>query len=298
MKPARLFQQYIWLVNTLRQKGKLTLKEINDLWVNNKVIGGSPLSRTSFYRHKEAILNMMGIIIECEKNTNKYFIANPEELDDDSIGRWMLSTLTVNAALSDCAGIKNRILLENAPSGEEFLEPIINAIKTDHRLKMGYKKFNYEGYVKIVCPYAVKRFQQRWYLLALNDEEKMRIYAIDDRTTMMEMTDQTFEMPEDFLPEEYFAEYFGVLTLDIPMAHVVVRAYDFTPNYLRTLPLHHSQRELESGDHYTDFSFDIRPTDDFLGKLFSYRDGIEILEPSDLREKMKQLIAKTLKRYF
>ena len=297
MKPARLFQQYIWLVNTLRQKGKLTLKEINDLWVDNKVIGGSPLSRTSFYRHKEAILNMMGIIIECEKKTNKYYISNPEELDDDAIGRWMLSTLTVNNALSDCAGIKNRILLEKAPSGEEFLEPIINAIKTDHRLKMGYQKFNSEGYVKVICPYALKRFQQRWYLLALNDEDQMRIYAIDDRTTMMEMTGQTFEMPEDFSPEEYFAEYFGVLTLDIPMAHVVVRAYDWTPNYLRTLPLHHSQRELKSGDHYTDFSFDIRPTDDFLGKLFSYRDGIEILEPSDLREKMKQLITQTLKRY-
>ena len=53
-------------------------------------------------------------------------------------------------------------------------------------------------------------------------------------------------------------------------------------NYLRTLPLHHSQRELESGDHYTDFSFDIRPTDDLLGKLFSYRDSIEVLEPADL----------------
>ena len=52
-------------------------------------------------------------------------------------------------------------------------------------------------------------------------------------------------------------------------------------NYLSTLPLHHSQRELDSGDHYSDFSFDIRPTDDFLGKLFSYRDGIEILEPAD-----------------
>ncbi|MBR4191955.1 MAG: WYL domain-containing protein [Prevotella sp.] len=53
-------------------------------------------------------------------------------------------------------------------------------------------------------------------------------------------------------------------------------------NYLRTLPLHHSQRELESGDHYTDFSFDIRPTDDLLDKLFSYRDSIEVLEPADL----------------
>ena len=297
MKPARLFQQYIWLVNTLRQKGKLTLKEINDLWVNNKVIGGSPLSRTSFYRHKEAILNMMGIIIECEKNTNKYFISNPEELDDDSIGRWMLSTLTVNNALSDCAGIKNRILLENAPSGEEFLEPVINAIKTDHRLKMGYRKFNSEGYVKVICPYALKRFQQRWYLLALNDEEKMRIYAIDDRTMMMEMTDQTFEMPEDFSPEEYFAEYFGVLTDGTPLAHIVIRAYGKMASYLHTLPLHDSQKELERTDEYTDYSLDLRPTADFVGELLSYDEGVEVLEPADLRLKIREKLRRMLNRY-
>ena len=32
------------------------------------------------------------------------------------------------------------------------------------------------------------------------------------------------------------------------MAHVVVRAHRWTPDYLRTLPLHHSQQELESGE--------------------------------------------------
>jgi predicted DNA-binding transcriptional regulator YafY len=90
------------------------------------------------------------------------------------------------------------------------------------------------------------------------------------------------------------------------MAHVVIRAHRWTPNYLRTLPLHHSQRELASGEithadssttPYTDFSFDIRPTADFLGQLLSYGDGIEVLEPQELREKMKNLIAENLKRY-
>jgi len=56
---------------------------------------------------------------------------------------------------------------------------------------MGYKKFEAEGYEKVVCPYALKLFRQRWYLLALNDEEQMRIYALD-RMTMAEMTGKTF----------------------------------------------------------------------------------------------------------
>ena len=89
-------------------------------------------------------------------------------------------------------------------------------------------------------------------------------------------------------------------------SQAVIRAHRWTPNYLRTLPLHHSQREIASGEithadssttPYTDFSFHIRPTADFLGQLLSHGDGIEVLEPQDLREKMRQMIAETLKRY-
>jgi predicted DNA-binding transcriptional regulator YafY len=104
-------------------------------------------------------------------------------------------------------------------------------------------------------------------------------------------------MPVYFSPQAYFSEYFGVLTNDTPMAHVIIRAHKWMPNYLRTLPLHHSQRELVSTPDYTDFSFDIRPTSDFLGELLRHSDGIEVLEPLDLREKMRQMIADTLKRY-
>lgn len=71
MKPAKIFQQYIWIVNTLRQYKRLTLEELNRLWVGNEIIGGSPLTRASFYRHKDAILNMFGLIIDCEPKTYK-----------------------------------------------------------------------------------------------------------------------------------------------------------------------------------------------------------------------------------
>ena len=296
MKPAQIFHQYIWIINTLRAYGKLTLEELNQKWIAYRVADGNPLQRSSFNRHRDAIQDMFGIVIDCEPRTYKYYISNTEVLSDDSIESWLFSTLTVHGMLADSAAVKERLVLENAPVGEQFLDIIIRAIKTNHRLHIGYKKFEAEGYERVVCPYALKLFRQRWYLLALNDEGQMRIYALD-RVTMLELTDNVFEMPVDFSAQAYFSEYFGVLTDNTPMAHVVVRAHKWMANYLRTLPLHPSQRELESTPDYTDFSFDIRPTSDFLGELLRHSDGIEVLQPQDLREKMRQMIAEMLKNY-
>jgi len=296
MKPAQIFHQYIWIINTLRAYRRLTLEELNQKWMADGVADGNPLQRVSFYRHRDAIQDMFGIIIDCDSHTYEYYISNQEVLSDDSIERWLFSTLTVHGVLADSAAVKERLVLENAPVGEQYLDIIINAIKSNRRLRIGYKKFEAEGYEKVVCPYALKLFHQRWYLLALNDDEQMRIYALD-RMTMVELTDKAFVMPSDFSAQAYFSEYYGVLTDHTPMAHVIVRAHKWMPNYLRTLPLHPSQRELESTPDYTDFSYDIRPTSDFLGELLRHSDGIEVLQPQELREKMRQMIAETLKRY-
>ena len=306
MKPAQIFHQYIWIINTLRAYRKLPLEELNQKWIDDGVADGNPLYRSSFNRHRDAIQDMFGIIIDCERKTYKYYISNPEVLSDGSISQWLFSTLTVHGVLADCAAIKDRIILENVLAGEEYLDTIKRAIKSNRCLRIGYKKFEAESYEKVICPYAQKQFRQRWYLLAKlstsgrsqgeNDEDQMRIYALD-RMTMVELTDETFEIPADFSAQTYFSEYFGVLTDDTPMAHVIIRAHKWMPNYLRTLPLHHSQRELESTPDYTDFSYDIRPTSDFLGELLRHSSGIEVLEPQELREKMRQMIAETLKRY-
>ena len=296
MKPAQIFHQYIWIINTLRAYKRLTFEELNQKWQADGITDGNALQRSSFNRHRDAILAMFGIIIDCDKSTYKYYISNQEVLSDDSIERWLFSTLTVHGVLADSAAVKERLVLENAPAGEEYLDIISRAIHTNHRLRIGYQKFGAEGYEKTVCPYALKLFHQRWYLLARTGDDQMRVYALD-RVTMVELTGETFEMPADFSPQDYFSEYYGVLTDNTPLAHVVIRAYDRTPNYLRTLPLHHSQRELVSTPDYTDFSFDIRPTADFLGELLSHGNGIEVLEPTELREKMRQMIAATLSRY-
>ena len=296
MKPAKIFQQYIWLVNTLRQYKKLTLEEISQRWADDKVIDGNPLTRVSFYRHKDAILNMFGIIIECDvEHGYKYYIANPEVLDDDSIGRWMLSTMTVNTVLSDSASLKDRILLENVPAGEEYLQTLILAMKTNRRVIIVYQRFGAESHEHTVSPYALKLFHRRWYILAFTGKH-MATFSLD-RILSLRLSDETFEMPFDFSPQQYFEDFFGVTTDDTPMAHVVIRASDWLPDYLRTLPLHHSQREISTNKDYVDFALDICPTPDFIGELISYGESLKVLEPEDLRLKISRILKESLKNY-
>ena len=308
MKPSRLYHQYLWLINAFMRHGRLTLEALSREWVADEVADGKALSRTTFNRHRDAILDMFGIIIDCDKTTYQYYIGNPDILDDDTIGRWLLSTLTVHGVLADSTAVKDRVVLEDVPAGLEYLASIISAIKASRRIRLGYRKFGTEGYQKTVCPYALKLFHQRWYLLARTADDQMRIYAFD-RMTAAEPTDEPFEMPGDFSPQAYFAEYFGVLTDQTPLEHVVVRAYRRTPDYLRTLPLHHSQRELTAGGDgsddgqpqpsadYADFAYDIRPTADFIGQLLSHGDGIEVLAPASLRERVRQQVEAMLSRY-
>ena len=200
MKQSQIFQQYVWLISTIRRYKRVTFEELNQKWIEDQVTDGNPLQRSTFNRHRDAILNIVGLVIECDQaNGYKYYIANPEVLEDDSIERWLFSTLTVSTILSDSVAVKDRIILENVPAGEYYLPVLIQAMKLNRRIVMGYQRFNGEPYEKKVEPYSLRLCKQRWYLLAFTGHH-VATYALD-RMLSVEMTNETFDMPEDFSPE-------------------------------------------------------------------------------------------------
>ena len=293
MNTGQQFKHYVWLVNTLRNRKRLTLKELQELWVQDEVAEGNPLPRSSFYKYRDAILDMFGLIIDCN-NAHQYYISNPAEVDSDQMKQWMLSTLTTGLTLSDSSAIKDSIILENVPAGYEFLPVILQAIRQSRTIMMGYRKFGCDGYTKPVNPYAVRLFRQRWYMLADNGDHTA-VYSLDRMLSAM-LTDDHFVRPAGFSPQAYFSEYFGVMVDGTPMEHVVVRAYGKMTNLLRTLPLHASQYELESRDGYTDFEMHIRPSIDFVSELLSKIDGLDVLESASLRAKIRGILEEALRR--
>ena len=102
----------------------------------------------------------------------------------------------------------------------------------------------------------------------------------------------------DFDAEAFFKDCYGVLCGTNDKAQkIVLRAYPPYVNYLRTLPLHTSQKELNSNSEYADFELYLRPTFDFRQELLCQGDEVEVLEPKAFREEMKQMAQKIVNRY-
>ena len=301
MKTAEIFKQYIWLADIIHRMKRLTLNEINERWMQTDMSGGLPMSRTTFNRHRLAIEEMFDLCIGCKESGRKsyYYIENKEVLENDNLKHWMLDALSIGNLLMDNISLKDRIVLEKIPAGKHFLNPIIGAMKQNRKLVLTYRKFGQEEpYTITVEPYAIKVFKQRWYLLAKNYKRSLpTIYAMDRMLNVQE-TDELFEFPEDFSIERFFKDFYGVLChADEEVERIVIRAYPPLTHYLRTLPLHHSQKELQSTPEYADFEFYLHPTFDFLQELFAQTHEVEVLEPLRLRNSMKEYLLKALKRY-
>ena len=301
MKTAEIFKQYIWLADIIHRMKRLTLNEINERWMQTDMSGGLPMSRTTFNRHRLAIEEMFDLCIGCKESGRKsyYYIENIDVQEKNNLQHWMLDVLSIGNLLMDNISLKDRIVLEKIPAGKHFLNPIIGAMKQNRKLVLTYRKFGQEEpYTITVEPYAIKVFKQRWYLLAKNYKRSLpTIYAMDRMLNVQE-TDELFEFPEDFSTERFFKDFYGVLChADEEVERIVIRAYPPLTHYLRTLPLHHSQKELQSTPQYADFEFYLHPTFDFLQELFAQTHEVEVLEPLRLRNSMKEYLLKALKRY-
>ena len=302
MKNTDTFRQFCWLINTLLQAKKMSLEQVQKRWIDDNLNEHKPLSRTTFYRLRQAIEDMFGIIIECDTNDNyQYFISNPEVLKDNSTQNWMLQTLTVNNVLTDSLSIKERLVLEEIPEGTEYLQTIIKAIKSNHQLTMSYRKFSDPiGYTVSIEPYCLKMFRQRWYLLGKNitDNKDLQIYALD-RVTELDETDQLFALDPDFHSDEFFKHYFGAfISNNEQPVRIVLRAYGKMIPLLRTLPKHHSQKEIKTTKQYADFEYYMIPTFDFRQEILREGSELEVLEPESLRKELKAEIKRSMERYF
>lgn len=144
MKAPAIFKEYIWLVNIIHRAGKISLAEINEKYRETDMSGGLDFSRSTFNRHKDAIQDIFGIYIECDRKTgHKYYIGNSKVLSGNTVQNWMLSSLSVSNIITDSLSIQDRILIESIPE-DSYLEPLIEAMKKSLRVEMQYRRFGAE----------------------------------------------------------------------------------------------------------------------------------------------------------
>ena len=299
MKTPVLFKEYIWLVNTIYRAGKISFSEINEKWLRTEMSGGVDMARTTFNRHKDAIEDIFGIIIECDKKDGfKYYIANKSVLREDTIQNWMLSSLTVHTAVQEGVSLQKRILLEDIPSGYKYLQPILEAMKCNHCIDLTYQKYNGTEAKQYSAaePYCLKIYKRRWYLLAKSGQLLMTFSL--DRIRSLEIKEESFQLDKDFDAEAFFNDYYGVYRDEkTPPQQVVIRATDEERPYLRDLPLHHSQKEICTTADYSDFAYFLSPSDDFIAEILRKRNRLCVVAPPELHQKVARYVKEMGKNY-
>ena len=295
-----LINKYVWLVETLYKAKKITLKEINRRWTQSELSEGEEIPRRTFNNWKNAVDEMFGLVIMCDKHDgDRYYIENRDDLEEGGFQRWLLNTMSVNNTLLENKALSGRILLENIPSGQDFLATVMEAMKKSKLLEITYKGYWSEHeHTFPVAPYCVKLFRQRWYLVGNSvHEDIIRIYALD-RVLEAQLSDEAFKYPKQFNPEKYFKHYFGIIhDDDCPLETVKLKVSHDQANYLSSLPLHPSQKELVHTGEYSIFSVEVRPTFDFQQELLWNGDAVEVMEPLWLREEMAGMVKRMWNNY-
>ena len=302
MKSYALFQQYVWLVNTIKKAGAITLNELNEMWVETEMSDGVALARSTFNRHRDAILDMFGIIIECDrKNCFKYYIENSEVLEENSIQNWMLSTLSVNSLLAESKVLHDRIILESIPSAGEKLHKLIEAMKGGQRVLINYSRYgDKKSFSEMKLePYFLRLFNKRWYVIVKYPAKEAELFTLAlDRITSLKLTKDKFKYDDELVSEDWYKEGYGIVWgKDYPLVKVVFRAFEREADYVRDLPLHHTQKEIETKEDYSDFELNIRITGELYTALLARGDSIKVLQPKSLVDKIKQLHYDSYKLY-
>ena len=291
-----LVDKYVFLLQTFVDAGArgLSLDEISSRW---EARYGSAYPRRSFINHRKAVEEVFGIVIGCDRSTNRYHIDEAESaVDKRQAVDYLINTFTVNSLLTlGKERLSGRVSVENVPSGQKYLTETMQAMLESAVLRISYRKYlSDESEERVIRPYAVKEFEKRWYIVAYSeDAEALRTYAMD-RIVSMERTGESFRMPVGFNVDELFEGSYGIyLPEDEKPVIIKLRATERETAYLRDLPLHHTQMELDEGL----FVLRLIPNPNFIMELCKRGAGLTVLEPKELRDIVRENLKKALDAY-
>ena len=308
---TELLKKYIWLVQTFIRAGErgLSLEEIADKWEERFDSG---YSRRTFNNHREAVFEVFGIRIGCNRSTNRYYIEYSDDVSDENAETaWLINTFTVNSMLSlGKERLSGRVSVEDIPSGHRHLTSIMEAMTDNIEVVIGYRKYTHEETdTYTVRPYAVKEFAKRWYLVGhCIERNATRVYGLD-RIMNLEITGNRFRMPKNFDVDSLFATSFGIYIPQEKGQTLIFRTTPKEANFLRDLPIHESQKEMSlkevrryfpetqpvGEDVY--FEMFVCPNDALIMEFCKHAGRLEVLYPSSVRETVASELQKAASLY-
>ena len=292
------FKRYLYVIDRLRSRSsnftELQAYVIRKL-ENEDIDTPFEYSIRTFERDKKDILTLFGISIEYNRKDKAYYI-DEDEIEDQSVTR-MIDAFSIHHALQEGNKLSPSVFLEKRKSlGTENIHGIIHAIQNGVMLKFTHQK-HWEDDItqREVKPIAIKESQQRWYLIAWDKkDEKIKTFGLD-RISDLIITDTKFK-PIPYNVEKEFKHAFGVETNE-KEEKILLEFTRQQGNYIKSFPLHESQRILKEDEESIWVEIYIHPTNDIKMELLKYGSNVKVVSPISLQNEMKNRISEMIKLY-
>ena len=256
------------------------------------------ISKRTFERDLVEIRDIYNIDIQYNRFSNAYVI---EEENIDLKTQRIIESFEIYDFLSLTDTLSEFVLLEKRkPLATEYLNEILFAIKNKYEILVTHKKFGqklHKNTPRLVYPLALKEALFRWYLVAFDPSDgQIKTFGLE-RILEIKTLKTSFTMEKVPSIEEKFKYSYGVITDGTKPEKIILTFSPDEADYIKSLPLHYSQKIILENDKEFRVELFLSPTYDFIMEILSMGKEVKVVEPNVLKEKIKIILKETLKNY-
>ena len=264
----------LWIIRLLRQHPQgLSRQEILNAWADEDD-RGRPMPPSTFHDQCNEMMRTYGV--RAVQKNGRYTLQHTDSGEADFF---------------------NYLLERNEDfkvAGSLFLPDLHEAIERRRVVKMEYHPPTKAAYECMLSPYCLRFTHGNAYVVGFSSHHsQVRTFALD-RIRYVQQLPQRFTRPADFNAAIYFQHSYGAYGgNDVAPEAVELRCDEWLTSYLRQRPLHPSQRETAPGC----FTLSVALTKDFVSALLSFGPTLEVVAPTALRERLRELAAGVVEVY-
>jgi predicted DNA-binding transcriptional regulator YafY len=302
MSKQRFIKRYSFIINLLRRTPASF--EAIEKYLQQKSIfeeENFEVALRTFQRDLKEIESLFGIKIRNNRAKGVYEIVENSDEDSDKYDRLMESFEVFNT-LNLSNQFANEIIVEKRkPLGLEHMYTLLSAIKKKCEVQFTHEKYwtEEEGkHLKQVQPIALKEARFRWYLIGKDKKDNIiKTFGLD-RISDLKVLENTFVGTSNYDGKIAFEHSFGIVTNENKMPEKVILSFSHKQGkFIKSFPLHHSQKTIIDDKNEFQIELTIHPTYDFVMELLSIGSHVKVLEPLSLREEIKKRLQDSLNLY-
>jgi predicted DNA-binding transcriptional regulator YafY len=190
--------------------------------------------------------------------------------------------------------------ISHSKKGYEWIEKIFDSIFNKTSITVVYQKPNKEAEIKIISPYLLKAFRNRWYLVGFDHskKEKARIYSLERITDIKNSEEEYFES-KSFDSNKFFEFIFGIFQDDdSEPIKLELEFYNTAIQQVIDQPLMSNQKyQLSEDKKVLKVELTVNNSGELIRAILGYGASVKVISPVEVVDLIKKRLDTAIKHY-